>query len=101
MQDGGRHAIMTYQREGGASIAGGSFDTTTTVRVFDREGRELYVESTTFSESYSDTYHHESGEIFTSMVLSADGLTLTLRTSGGGERIRLLSAASETSTPPQ
>jgi uncharacterized protein (TIGR02996 family) len=87
--DGSRYALLTKMEEGaGCTLDVGTEWTTTTVRVFERDGREVHCESFRFEHAYTSSSDWESGEVIESIALSADGRTLSLSLSEPGRVTR-------------
>ena len=89
--DRSRYAILITTKTGaGCTLDVGTEWTTTTVTVFDRDGRELHTESSKSEHAYTSSSDWESGEEILAIALSADGRTATLTLSESGKVTRKL-----------
>lgn len=89
--DRSRYAVLTTAKAGaGCTLDVGTEWTTTTVTVFDRDGRVLHAESSKSEHAYTSSSDWESGEAIEAIALSDDGRALTLTMSLSGEVTRAL-----------
>jgi uncharacterized protein (TIGR02996 family) len=89
--DRSRYAVLTTTKTGaGCTLDVGTEWTTTTVTVFDRDGRELHTESSKSEHAYTSSSDWESGEDIEAIALSENGRALTLTMSLSGKVTRAL-----------